>query len=63
MCLHFLQDKALPVTDSRHTDGGEVVSLTRQPAFTLKKIPGLTIYLQYLHFMASYIRTARNYVS
>jgi hypothetical protein len=30
--LHFL--------DNRLTDGGEVVSLTRRPPFTLRKIPG-----------------------
>jgi hypothetical protein len=29
---HFLEN--------RHTDGGEVVSLTRRPAFTPRKIPG-----------------------
>jgi hypothetical protein len=28
------------VLDSRLTDGGEVVSLTRRPPFTLRKIPG-----------------------
>jgi hypothetical protein len=26
--------------DSRLTDGGEVVDLTRRPTFTLRKIPG-----------------------
>jgi hypothetical protein len=26
--------------DNRHTDGGEVVSLTRRPPFTARKIPG-----------------------
>jgi hypothetical protein len=30
--------------DNRLTDGGEVVSLTRRPHFTLRKIPGTHCY-------------------
>jgi hypothetical protein len=30
--LHFLENQ--------HTDGGEVVSLTRRPPFTYRKVPG-----------------------
>jgi hypothetical protein len=37
----FCETSRLPhFLDNRLTDGGEVVSLTRRPPFTLRKIPG-----------------------